>query len=89
MSCLTPGPALVMTRIVPGIPPLRGEPSPTPARPLTIKRRLSASHQIVCFNASSSSRVRNSCARSQISGGSVTCASQSKVAKSLVIGTKR
>jgi hypothetical protein len=28
-------------------------------------------------------------ARSQISGGSVTCASQSKVAKSLVIGAKR
>src|SRR5215472_14663640 len=74
-----------MTRIVPGIPPLRGEPRPTPARPLTIKSRLSASHQIVRFSASSSSRVRNSCARSQISGGSVTCASQSNVAKSLVI----
>jgi hypothetical protein len=77
-----------MTRIVPGMPPLRGEPSPTPARPLTINRRLSASHQIVCFNASSSSRVRKSLARSQISGGSVTWASQSKIAKSLVIGAK-
>src|SRR5215831_7241353 len=89
MSCLTPGPAFVITRIVPGTPPLRGEPSPTPARPLTISRRLSASHQIVRFNASSSSRVRKSWARSQISGGSVTCASQSKVAKSFFIGAKR
>ena len=72
MSCLTPGPALVMTRTVPGMPPVRGEPRPIPARPLTISSRLSASHQIVCFSASSSSRVRNSCARSQINGGSVT-----------------
>src|SRR6266576_6864576 len=28
MSCLTPGPALVITRIVPGMPPLRGESHP-------------------------------------------------------------
>jgi hypothetical protein len=57
-------------------------PSPTPARPLTINRRLSSSHQIVCFNASSSS-ARQEILSAQISGGSVTCASQSKVAKSL------
>ena len=86
MSCLTPGPALVMTRIVPGMPPLARRADADPARPLTINCRLSASHQIVRFRASNSSRVRNSWARSQISGGSVTCASQSKVAKSLVIG---
>src|SRR5476651_1368373 len=40
-------------------------------------------------SASISSRVRNSEARSQISGGSVTWASQSKVAKVFVIGAKR
>jgi hypothetical protein len=56
---------------------------------LTISNRPSASHQIVRFSASSSSRVRKSLARSQISGGSVTCASQSNVAKSLLIGAKR
>src|SRR5215475_1791298 len=86
MSCLTPGPALVMTRMVPGIPPRRGEPIPAPAWPLTINCWLSASHQMVAFRASNSSPVRYSWARSQILGGSVTCASQSKVAKSLVMG---
>src|SRR6266704_3984370 len=86
MSCLTPGPAFVMTRIVPGIPPRRGEPMPAPALPLTINCWVSASHQIVALRASNSSLVRYSEARSQILGGSVTWASQSKVAKSLVIG---
>src|SRR5262252_1307363 len=88
MSCLTPGPALVMTRMVPGIPPRRGEPIPAPAWPLTINCWLSASHQMVALRASNSSLVRYSWARSQILGGSVTWASQSKVAKSLVMGAK-
>src|SRR5215467_16208298 len=86
MSCLTPGPALVMTRMVPGIPPRRGEPMPAPALPLTISCWLSASHQIVALRASNSSLVRYAWACSQILGGSVTWASQSKVAKSLVMG---
>src|SRR5712691_10454988 len=86
MSCLTPGPALVITRIVPGIPPRRGEPMPAQALPLTINCWLSASHQMVALRASNSSLVRYSWARSQILGGSVTWASQSKVAKSLVMG---
>src|SRR5262245_15352594 len=86
MSCLTPGPALVMTRMVPGIPPRRGEPMPAPALPLTINCWLSASHQMVALRASNSSLVRYAWARSQILGGSVTWASQSKVAKSLVMG---
>src|SRR5919108_5999783 len=86
MSCLTPGPALVMTRMVPGIPPRRGEPMPAPALPLTINCWLSASHQIVALRAANSSLVRYAWARSQILGGSVTWASQSKVAKSLVMG---
>src|SRR5712691_3374128 len=86
MSCLTPGPALVMTRMVPGIPPRRGEPMPAPALPLTMSCWLSVSHQIVALRASNSSLVRYAWARSQILGGSVTWASQSKVAKSLVIG---
>src|SRR5262245_3963816 len=86
MSCLTPGPALVMTRMVPGIPPRRGEPMPAPALPLTINCWLSVSHQIVALRASNSSLVKYSWARSQILGGSVTWASQSKVAKSLVMG---
>src|SRR5919202_1253692 len=86
MSCLTPGPALVMTRIVLGIPPRRGEPMPAPALPLTMSCWLSASHQIVALRAANSSSVRYSWARSQILGGSVTWASQSKVAKSLVMG---
>ena len=88
MSCFTPGPALLITRIVPGMPPRRGEPMPTPALPSTISCWVSLSHQIVARSASISSRVRNSLARSQISGGSVTCASQSNVGKSLVIGSK-
>src|SRR5215831_13256260 len=86
MSCLTPGPALVITRIVPGIPPRRGEPMPAPALPLTINCWLAASHQMVALRASNSSLVRYTWARSQILGGSVTWASQSKVAKSLVMG---
>src|SRR5262245_61055723 len=86
MSCLTPGPALVMTRMVPGTPPRRGEPIPAPALPLTTNCWLSASHQIVALRASNSSGVRYAWARSQILGGSVTWASQSKVAKSLVMG---
>src|SRR5215475_4485984 len=88
MSCFTPGPALLITRIVPGMPPRLGEPIPTPALPSTINCWVSLSHQIVARSASISSRVRNSLARSQMSGGSVTCASQSKVGKSLVIGSK-
>ena len=28
LSCLMPGPALLMTRIVPGMPPLHSEPTP-------------------------------------------------------------
>src|ERR671925_1005739 len=86
MSCLTPGPALVMTRMVPGMPPRRGEPMPAPALPLTMSCWLSASHQIVALRASNSSLIRYAWARSQILGGSVTWASQSKVAKSLVMG---
>src|SRR5258708_37643471 len=69
--------------MVPGMPPWRGEPSPTPARPFTINSGLSASRQTVRSSASSSSRVRKSLARSHMSGGSVTCASQSNVAKSV------
>ena len=72
MSCFTPGPAFEITRIVPGMPPRRGDPIPTPALPSTISCWVSLSHQIVARSASISSRVRNSPARSQISGGSVT-----------------
>ena len=62
---------------------------PTPALPLTISCLLSESNQIVVLSACNSSSERYSWARSQITGGSVTCASQSKVAKSLVIGSNR
>src|SRR5262249_29936590 len=86
MSCLTPGPALVMTRMVPGIPPRREEPMPAPALPLTINCWLAASHQIMALMASNSSLVKYSGARSQIWGGSERGESQSKVAKSLVMG---
>ena len=50
---------------------------------------LSESNQIVVLSACSSSSDRCSWARSQMTGGSVTWASQSKVAKSLVIGSNR
>src|SRR5262252_4014914 len=47
---------------------------------------VSASNHMVVFRASISSLVSQSLARSQIQGGSVTWASQSKVGKSLVMG---
>ena len=62
---------------------------PTPALPLTMSCLLSESNQIVVLSACSSSSERYSWARSQMTGGSVTWASQSKVAKSLVIGSNR
>src|SRR5205814_4499720 len=86
MSCLRPGPARVRTLTIPGVPPMRWDPRPAPALPLTMSCLVSASNHMVVLRASSSSLVSQSLARSQIQGGSVTWASQSKVGKSLVIG---
>ena len=86
MSCLSPGPARERIFTTPGVPPIRCEPRPVPAWPLTISCLVSWSNHIVVLSASSSSFVSQSLACSQIQGGSVTCASQSKVGKSLVIG---
>src|SRR5207247_6918008 len=86
MSCLRPGPARVRTLTIPGVPPMRWDPRPAPALPLTINCLVSASNHMVVLRAASSSLVSQSLARSHIQGGSVTWASQSKVGKSLVIG---
>ena len=67
-------------------PPISWEPMPDPGTPFTISCLLSASNHMVVLRASSSSLVSQSLARSQIQGGSVTWASQSKVGKSLVMG---
>src|SRR5712692_1622904 len=86
MLCLRPGPAEVRILTTAGVPPIRWEPRPAPAWPLTMSCLVSASNHMVVLRASSSSVVSQSFARSQIQGGSVTWASQSKVRKSLVIG---
>ena len=74
------------TFTIPGEPWIRCDPSPLPALPLTISWSLSGSNQIVFLSASSSSLVSQSLARSHNHGGSVTCASQSKVGNVFVIG---
>src|SRR5215470_5533973 len=86
MSCLRPGPATVVTRITPGAPPIFWTPAPAPTLPLTSNCWVAGSHQHVALRASNSSVVRYAWARSHILGGSVMWASQSKVAKSLVMG---
>src|SRR5262245_30666114 len=86
MLCLRPGPADVRTLTTPGVPPIRWEPRPAPPWPLTISCLVSASNRMVVLRASSSSVLSQSFACSQIQGGSVTWASQSKVGKSFVMG---
>ena len=86
MLCLSPGPASERIFTTPGVPPMRCEPRPAPAWPLTMSCLVSWSNHIVVLSAANSSCVSQSLARSHIQGGSVTCASQSKVGKSLVIG---
>src|SRR5208282_5190324 len=86
MSCLRPGPASERTFTIPALPPICCDPIPVFAWPLTTSCLLAGSNQMLLFSASNSSVVSQSFARSQSHGGSVTCASQSKVGKFLVIG---